>query len=232
MNFLKLKKNLKWYGYSIHPVTSLITDKKIKFKRKCKRSSFLMRNRMNFNFFKITLYLPVTWNFLIIKKKNEVNYKHYYIYSTTYFFLIPFLYKFLMFYYDKQINVLSFRFFFRNNYYLLFWNFFKIFFYSFSRVFFLKLKFKGKGYYIYKNKRNTIAFQFGYSHIKYLYSFSIFVKFITKTIILLFGINKLNVRKKSHALFSVRSINVFTGKGIRFSKQIIYKKVGKVSSYR
>jgi hypothetical protein len=31
---------------------------------------------------------------------------------------------------------------------------------------------------------------------------------------------------------SMRPINIFTGRGVRFSRQIIYKKVGKVSSYR
>jgi hypothetical protein len=30
----------------------------------------------------------------------------------------------------------------------------------------------------------------------------------------------------------MRPINIFTGRGVRFSRQIIYKKVGKVSSYR
>ena len=40
----------------------------------------------------------------------------------------------------------------------------------FFKVNFKKLKFKGKGYYIYKNSRNTIAPQFGYSHRIYIYS--------------------------------------------------------------
>jgi len=30
----------------------------------------------------------------------------------------------------------------------------------------------------------------------------------------------------------MRPINIFTGRGVRFAKQIIYKKAGKVSSYR
>tara|TARA_B100000795_G_scaffold73607_1_gene52083 strand:- start:7717 stop:7854 length:138 start_codon:yes stop_codon:yes gene_type:complete len=31
---------------------------------------------------------------------------------------------------------------------------------------------------------------------------------------------------------ALRPINIFTGRGVRFNKQIIYKKTGKVSSYR
>lgn len=105
-------------------------------------------------------------------------------------------------------------------------------FYSFSKVFFRKLKFKGKGYYIYKNSRNTIALQFGYSHKMNFYSFFIAVKFITKTVILMFGINKKNIDNRSYGLFSIKPVNIFTGRGIRFSRQIIYRKTGKVSSYR
>jgi hypothetical protein len=37
---------------------------------------------------------------------------------------------------------------------------------------------------------------------------------------------------KAKEFKQARPINIFTGKGIRFTKQIIYKKTGKVSSYR
>lgn len=124
------------------------------------------------------------------------------------------------------------KFIFKNNFFNLFFNYFKIIFFSFSKIFFRKIKFKGKGYYIYKNNRNTIALQFGYSHLLYLYSFFINVKFITKTSILLFGINLKDLEKKTNELVNIKKINIFTSKGIRFAKQIIYKKTGKVSSYR
>ena len=52
---------------------------------------------------------------------------------------------------------------------------------SFSRVFFIKLKFKGKGYYLYKNARNTITPQFGYAHRIYKYNYTTAVKFLSKT---------------------------------------------------
>ena len=97
---------------------------------------------------------------------------------------------------------------------------------------FNKLKFKGKGYYIYKNNRNTIALQFGYSHLLYLYSFFISIKFITKTTLLFFGVNYSQLLNISNNLYSIKKINIFTGKGIRFARQIIYRKTGKISSYR
>ena len=74
--------------------------------------------------------------------------------------------------------------------------------------------------------------KFGYSHMLYLYSFFVTVKFITKTTILMFGTNYSDLITKSYSLLNIKPINIFTGKGIRFSRQIIYKKTGKVSSYR
>lgn len=181
--------------------------------------------------FKILLYLPFNWSFILLQKKN-LNMLTLYVYNNNYYFILPFFKKFLLFKYDKWTNTIFFNFFFKNNFYYLFWNFFKIIFFSFSKIFFKKLKFKGKGYYIYKNIRNTIALQFGYSHMLYLYSFFVNVKFLTKTTILMFGINYNNILDKTYSLFNIKKINIFTGKGIRFSKQIIYKKTGKISSYR
>ena len=97
---------------------------------------------------------------------------------------------------------------------------------------FLKLKFRGKGYYIYKNSRNTVAPQFGYAHRIYVYSFFSSVKFLTKTKILIFGLIKFDVLAISSEIKSKRVINIYTGRGVRFSKQKIYSKTGKVSSYR
>ena len=104
--------------------------------------------------------------------------------------------------------------------------------YLLTSFFFIKLKFKGKGYYIYKNSRNTIAPQFGYYHRIYIYSFFNKVKFLSKTKVLLFGLVKSDILLASHKLKQKRSINIFTGRGVRFARQIIYKKTGKVSSYR
>ena len=183
------------------------------------------------NFFYI-LYIYLQIEILFYSKKKNINLRYLYIYSSDYFFILPFLNNFLFLKYDTQLNCFLFNFFYKNNFYSIFWNYFKIIFYSFSKLFFRKLKFKGKGYYIYKNIRNTVALQFGYSHLLYLYSFFLNVKFLSKTSILLFGINLNDIYAVSNCFYNIKPINIFTGKGIRFSKQIIYKKTGKVSSYR
>jgi ribosomal protein L6P/L9E len=72
----------------------------------------------------------------------------------------------------------------------------------------------------------------GFYHRIYVYSFSILVKFLSKTKIFLFGLSKKDLFINGHQIRSIRPIKIFTGRGIRFSKQIIYRKTGKVSSYR
>lgn len=223
---------MKWYGFYNYSKQKTIINKKKSFKKKQNNTNFTINKRFNLNINIFNFYIPSNWNFLLIKKNKNPNFLYIYLYSTTYFFILPFKKTFLSLKYDNKINFLIFKFLFINNFYSIFWNNFKNVFYSFSKIFFKKLKFKGKGYYIYKNNRNTIALQFGYSHLFYLYSFFITVKFLTKTSILMFGINNWNLLQKSNELYNVKKINIFTGKGIRFAKQIIYRKTGKISSYR
>ena len=154
-----------------------------------------------------------------------------YIYSTVYFFYLPQLIS-TEFYYAAQMKIIQIKTFFFNNFYKLYWHRFKQLFYSFNFFFFKKIKFKGKGYYIYKNFRNTIAMQFGYSHKIQLFFFYFNIKFLSKTSIFFFGISARALITSAYMFKQVKPINIFTSKGIRFSKQIIYKKTGKISSYR
>ena len=224
---------MKWYGSNSYFIKKIKSNKNriLKLRKLFKKSSFKKNNKFSLKFFKTHLYLPFNWNFILLQKKN-LNLLNLYLYSSNYFFILPFFKKFMSFKYDSLTNTIFLVFFFKNNFYSLFWGYFKIVFSSFYKFFFKKLKFKGKGYYIYKNVRNTIALQFGYSHLFYLYSFFVTVKFITKTTILMFGTNYNDILSKSYSLLNVKSINIFTGKGIRFSRQIVYRKTGKVSSYR
>jgi ribosomal protein L6P/L9E len=121
---------------------------------------------------------------------------------------------------------------FNNNFYKIYWNELKYLFRILSRPVFRKIKFKGKGYYIFKNTRNVIAPQFGYAHRVYIYSFFLNVKFLSKTSVFLFGLSNTDLVTTSFNIKQARPINIFTGRGVRFSKEIVYKKQGKVSSYR
>jgi len=119
-----------------------------------------------------------------------------------------------------------------NRFLMLFLSNVKQLLFLFNVPVFKKIKFRGKGYYIYKNHRNTIAPQFGYSHRIYVYSYFNVVRFLSKVKVFIFGLCKSDVFLTSREIRSKRPINIFTGRGVRFSRQIIYKKVGKVSSYR
>ena len=103
---------------------------------------------------------------------------------------------------------------------------------SLHRPLFLKIRFKGKGYYVYKNSRNTIAPQFGYAHRVYVYAPAVSVRFLSKTKILIFGLSRRDIFETSHSFKATRPINVFTGRGVRFARQLVYRKTGKVSTYR
>lgn len=223
---------MKWYGSKNKINLNFKKNSKKFFKNKIQKNSLLLKKNFNQNFLNVNLFVPFNWNFIIIKKKLFTNFIYLYIYNVTYFFVLPVTKTSLFLKYDYKTNFLNFKFLFANNFYPLFIKFYKTTFYSFSKLFYVKIKFKGKGYYIYKNFRNTIASQFGYSHLYYLYSFFVTVKFLSKTSILIFGINLNDLYSISYKLYNIRPINVFTGKGIRFSRQIIYRKTGKISSYR
>ena len=65
-----------------------------------------------------------------------------------------------------------------------------------------------------------------------MYSYFVRIKFLSKTSVIIFGFVKDDIKKIGLMLKKMRPINIFTGRGVRFNKQTIFKKVGKVSSYR
>lgn len=210
--------------------------KYLKYRIKAKNIN-LLKNQFNFFLRKnnsLTTHqyiIPKNWNVLIVHNL-KLKSCYVFLYSKFYFvkILLPISKEFV--HYDlntRQLvtTVLSY-----NNYFSLYSMYALKFYNALIKPVFIKLKFKGKGYYIYKNYRNTITPQFGYSHRLYLYSFSVYVKFLNKTTLVCFGLNQNNVNSTSKKLFSWRPINIFTSRGVRFSKQIFYKKSGKISSYR
>ena len=191
-----------------------------------------LANNINLDKTLFFFYAPGAWNFILLNFFKLKTHYLLYLYSSSYYFFVAFGKPFSQFYINKFTKTLMFSNLYVNNFFSLYWTVFKNLFYSFSKIFFKKLKFKGKGYYIYKNIRNTIAPQFGYSHMIRMYGFFTSLKFITKTIIFVFGINKYDILRISKIILHKRPHNIFTGKGVRFSRQIIYKKTGKISTYR
>lgn len=178
-----------------------------------------------------SFFVPFNWSFyILLDPKNKIYL--FKLYSTSYYYNFSIPIEFTRLFFDYESNTIYFynR---RSTKDINHWlKELQIILTYFTSFLFFKVKFKGKGYYIYKNARNTIAPQFGYSHRIYIYSFFNIVKFLTKTKILIFGFSKNDILKSSNNIKTKRPINIFTGRGVRFSKQIVYKKTGKVSMYR
>jgi len=150
----------------------------------------------------------------------------------VYYFWIPLNFKVAPVTFCKGNQSLIFRYRSKEHFAHLYFMFLEDVLYSFSRIHFMRIKFKGKGYYVYRNARNTIAPNFGYAHRLYVYGSGVTIKFLTKRLVLIFGFTKNDLWDVGYRFRATRPIKIFTGRGVRFSRQIVYRKVGKVSSYR
>lgn len=220
-----------WYGSKKKNVQTRILRKKKLVNIKSLQRNWKVKLSTQLNKQTFYFHTPFAWN-LVISENLHNNHKSVFIYSKNYFFSLAIPGGLVDCLYDINTRNLSIHSLYINNFYRLFWWKLQECAMLFYQPKFLKLKFKGKGYYVYKNKRNTITPQFGYAHRLYLYSYFVSVKFLSKTSIFLFGFLKADLLKVGYGLKKMRPINIFTGRGVRFSKQVIYKKVGKVSSYR
>ena len=223
-----------WYGYPTKPRLSILLKSKKKLNNK---RSHVFGERLNFKNSspRLTskLFVPQPWNLIVMTPlESRLKYYSFYLYDKTYFYNITTPLGLRAAWFDSTTNML-----------ILYHNASSYCYYSilnsiqatlmlFTKPFFVKIRFRGKGYYMYKNSRQTIAPQFGYAHRVYIYAQANSVKFLSKTKILLFGLSKSEILKTAYSLSTVKPMNIFTGRGVRFARQIVYRKVGKVSSYR
>lgn len=220
-----------WYGFRHKNTFNIFKKLKKSINQQSKRNCWPIYRNIQLKSQNFRIHKPFNWSMLLVCE-TSLNTKNILLVSPIYYLKVPIPCSLSNISFDPNTNVFKINSYYINNYYRMFWNFLNQVLKSFYSPSLLKLKFKGKGYYIYKNKRNTITPQFGYAHRLYLYSYFVSVKFLSKTSIMLFGFNKDDLVKIGLGIKQMRPINIFTGRGVRFSKQIIYKKVGKVSSYR
>lgn len=112
-----------------------------------------------------------------------------YLFSCNYFILLRlFIIKYLPLNY--YIAILSYLRIYNYPYYSYsFLIRFNLIFYSFLIFFNSKIVFNGKGYYIFKNKRNTFLLNICYSYMTYLYLNSINIYLTHRKILILFSNN-------------------------------------------
>jgi hypothetical protein len=90
---------------------------------------------------------------------------------------------------------------------------------------FTKIKFTGKGYKIKKNSNKSVVLLFNRAHTTTLWWKNITLLKLKKyKLYLKYDYKNYNI---VNTIINVRHINIFTKKGLRFSRQILLKKKGK-----
>lgn len=106
------------------------------------------------------------------------------------------------------------------------------FFYSFNFFFFRKFKFIGKGYKIKKTKnKKSFKLFFGYSHKIFLMPSGLQLRKLTKYKLFLLTNTRLKEKLTSPIIQHIRKLNLFTKRGLRATRQIVFKRPGKKSTY-
>ena len=225
---------LLWYAphYSSWSFKKTYRRKLLKNNIKTKKLALNVRKSQTLMLPQTLTYIPANWKVVVLTSGLTYQHTLLYLYSETYYFKILLPSHSYAWFFDPYSGVLNYKSFIKTDSYSFYQTLLRNLSRSFLHPFFNKLKIKGKGYYIYKNFRNTITHQLGHSHRTYIYSYFLTVRFLSKTTVLLFGLSKKDVFQVSTKVRASKYINIFTGRGVRFSKQIIYKKTGKVSSYR
>jgi len=153
-----------------------------------------------------------------------------FFYSNIYFFYLPFRFSVCFF---TQSGFIAFYFlltpfiFVNINKKLLKTT--RLFFFLFLKK--LSFSFSGKGYKLLKNLKGTVTFNFGHSHLFYIYNHTSEWFLITKTRGFVFGLNGFLLNQTLQCLINTKPINLYTGRGVRLLKQIVIKKPGKISTY-
>jgi len=173
---------------------------------------------------KITVLLTNKNNLTIITHKNK---NKIYIYGSNFYFLLTLTHD-AEYFFEKYTGFLIIKFYKINTFLELFNVKLNNLLYGWNNFYFKKLKFTGKGYKIVKSvKKKNIKFLFNKAHFTFLAYKKLLIKRIKKTKFILQGANLKKLLKFSILSKNVRSINLYTLRGIRFSRSLIYKKASK-----
>lgn len=104
---------------------------------------------------------------------------------------------------------------------------------SWDSYYFIKIKFKGKVYKLTKYKKNNLKLSFGRCHKTILAVRSLFLKKKKKikNKCMIYGSSLKHINLSKCLIVNTRPISMFTQRGLRLSRQIVYRKIGKKSSY-
>lgn len=170
----------------------------------------------------ISFKLPPSWDSVLVVTKNTP--KVIYAYEKNYYFKIPTTKSDYSIRFDNATNTYTI-------YSTNIWTSLKSFLDKINnnalltiKPVFSKLKFIGKGYYLFKNQRNTLAPRFGYSHRIYIYWKTLHITILSKKSLLCINRDPRALYLNLLQFISIKQLNIFTLRGIRLTKQIVYKK--------
>lgn len=175
--------------------------------------------KVNYNSFEKAFFFYKPSKLLVCKSKY---YKIFFVIKNYY--ISHYILNSYEFSLNLNLNSISYKFIFTTNFFFYFnkfWNKFIKYLYIYN---FIKIKFTGKGYYLFRTIRNTLGLQFNYSHKVNIYAFHFNIKKYSKRSWLFFNLDKRVLIFFLKFFKHYRPINVFTGRGIRFTKQIVYLK--------
>lgn len=167
--------------------------------------------------------IPINFNFILIKNYDNIIII---IYNSEFKFKLFFKKKNNI-KINKNLNNIEYKnCFLNNNFYCLNHNFYN-FLEKLNSYYFLKIKFKGKGYKIEFFKKKIINFHFGRSHQSIILYKNIKIKKLSKNKFIILKNNYNLLKQVGNKIINIRSLNIYTTRGLRLSRQIVLKRSGK-----
>ena len=97
---------------------------------------------------------------------------------------------------------------------------------------FIKIRYKGKSYKWYR-RGGALILRFGYSHVVSMrIPSTVFSKKAGRMKLIFFGTSRYELRRFLATSIAWRPMNIYNGRGLRFARQLVRRKAGKVSAYR
>lgn len=174
----------------------------------------------------VFFFIPYNINYMLIESKKQQG-NFIYLYNDDYYFCINSNNESVFINKDSntiRVSDISF-----NNKNKLFNSELNKFLFSWDNLFFNKIRFTGKGF-KFKKKISNLFLYFNRAHKCFFIGNNIILKRLSKNKVLILKNNYSHIIHDSILIRSIRSNNIFTKRGLRFSRQPIYKKKGKTAS--
>lgn len=178
---------------------------------------------MRSNFYTTHISILPTFSFLILKNTLKPRFYHIYMYNDFFFYKLDSFANDVGMFVDRETNTVIYQHKQKKEYNVKFKNIFKNFLFTLDNYYFEKIRFAGKGYrVVLKKKKKRMKFKFGHSHKKMIFFKNIHLKKYHKYKFILYNNNKKTVTNTALLVCAVKPTNLYTKRGIRRSRQILF----------